>query len=96
MSWVNGTDDEEFIIHIPKSPQREKALKQLRQEIMELSLLIAMARRLGIDSSETERERRIYIDRAQAIRKAMDDDTRDTEMGEDNSEELYLEARQSA
>lgn len=72
MSWSNGTDDEEFVIHEPVPPKHNKVLGELRREIIELSLFLAIGRRLDIVDENTLSERKIYVARAQAVVKAME------------------------
>ncbi len=72
MSWVNDDEDDEFIVHDTPAPNREKILLGLRYEIIELSLYLATSRRLGIENPNALGERRLYIDRAKAVKKAME------------------------
>lgn len=72
MSWVNGADNDDFVIHEKPAPKREKVLGQLRYEIVAASWQLAQGRRAGICSEEGLRERRTFVARAQAVREAIE------------------------
>lgn len=72
MSWKHGDEEDEFIVHDTPAPNREKVLENLRLEIIELSWHKAIAKKLGIENSSAQRERKIYIDRAKAVAKVME------------------------